>query len=71
MLSIPVLVVDRATLETMFGLERKFMEQWLAGGEPPIPQMPHIPGKPMKFHVPTFEAWYLRYFQTGGEPKKH
>jgi hypothetical protein len=65
-LSIPVLVVDRRTLMAMFSLERTFMEAWLTKGVGRIPQMPHIPGRPVMFHVPSFEAWYLEHFQRGG-----
>lgn len=68
MMSIPVLVVDRATIATMFALERSFIERWLApqGKRDAIPQMPHLPGKPVKFHVPSVERWLLKYFQNGG-----
>lgn len=70
MISIPVMVVDRSTISTMFALERTFVERWLEGGEGPIPMMPHIPGKPVKFHVPSVERWLLDYFQRGGESLK-
>lgn len=36
-------------------------------GKSPIPQMPHIPGRPVKFHLPTLREWRLKYFLRGGE----
>lgn len=62
--------VERDEMMFRFSLERAFVERWMAGGEGHIPQMPHIPGvgKSTRFHLPTVEAWLLRYFQKGGEP---
>ncbi len=68
-MNIPVEVVDRKTIATILDLERDFIAQWLDAGEGAIPQMPHIPGKPVKFHIASVREWLLAYFQKGGVPK--
>jgi hypothetical protein len=68
-LSIPVLVVDRRTIMAMLDLSPAFVERWLARGAGDIPQMPHFPGKPVRFHIAEVEAWYLKHFQRGGRQR--
>lgn len=62
-------IVERDEMMMAFSLERAFVERWLEGGHGDIPQMPHLPtiGKATRFHLPSVEAWLLRYFQKGGE----
>lgn len=61
--------ITRDALEYEFCLERAFVDRWLAGGEPPIPQIPHIRGigKAIRFHGPSVTEWLLKYFQRGGD----
>lgn len=75
-MNIPVHVVDRKTLQTMYDLDDAFVTRWLEAGEGDIPQMPHIAaGSPRggqkcgkaKFHLPSFERWFLNHFQRGGD----
>lgn len=63
-------IVTRDELMFLLSLERQFIERWIAQGMDDIPPLPHINGvgKGTRFHLPTVEAWLLKYFQKGGEP---
>lgn len=61
-------IVTRAELMVLRGLERQFLDRWMRAGEGDIPQMPHLPGlgREVRFHLPSVDAWLLKYFQVGG-----
>ena len=62
-------IVDRETLMVVRNLERQFLDQWTKAGAGSIPQMPHMPnlGRGVRFHLPSVDAWLLKYFQAGGD----
>jgi hypothetical protein len=67
--------VDRREAAFILGITDAEFEAWLsdssakefAAGKSKIPQMPHIPGRPVRFHLPTLRTWFLTYFLKGGE----
>ncbi len=64
-------IVTRDELLVVRGLERQFIEKWLAGDDGDVPQMPHLPnlGRGIRFHLPSVDQWLLQYFQVGGVKK--
>lgn len=74
-MAIDVKVVSVAIAGVMFDLPETFFAHWCSpdadkdfqNGHSSIPRMPHIPGKPKKVHLETFERWFLEYHQVGGE----
>lgn len=67
MITLTVETVDRATLQTVLGLERSFMERH-AERVGNIPAMPRLnTGRPAKYHLPSVRAWLLKHFQVGGD----
>ena len=62
-------IVERDTLMVVRGLERQFIDNWTKSGSGQIPAMPHMPalGRGVPFHLPSVDAWLLKYFQTGGD----
>lgn len=66
-MTLTVEVVDRAMIETLFSLERSFMELH-AEQVGDIPAMPRMKiGRHFKYHIPSVRAWLLKNFQVGGE----
>ncbi len=67
--------VSRKELEVFLGLPREFVDLWLHedrakeydAGRNPVPQIPHLAMRPMRFHLPTVRAWLLKHHQKGGD----
>ncbi len=66
-LSITREVVTRAEAGFILGITENEFTTWLESGTDNIPQMPHIPGKPVRFYLPALRQWWLTHFQKGGE----
>ena len=60
-------VVTRAEAGFILGITENEFTTWLERGIGDIPQMPHIPGKPVRFYLADLRKWWLTYFQKGGE----
>lgn len=70
-------VVSKAEASLILGIYESEFDTWLhesaavnyAAGKTKIPQMPHIPGRPIRFPLAALREWWFKYFVHGGEPE--
>lgn len=62
-------ILSREEAAYMFNISESEFEMWLSpyAGYSPIPQMPHIAGRPKKFPAELLREWRLKYFMKGGD----
>jgi hypothetical protein len=76
-LTIPREVVDKREAGMILGIENSDFDTYLseqhakdfAAGRTKIPQMPHIPGRPVKFYLVRLREWHQRFFERGWKPE--
>lgn len=70
-------VVDRREAGLILGIEERDFDTYLSekqardhtAGRSPVPPMPHIPGRPVKFYLSQLREWHQRFFVKGWKPE--
>jgi hypothetical protein len=77
-MNIPIEVITRDQAAIQFGITDAEFDAYLSedaakdfkAGKSTIPQMPHRPGRPVKFLTEDLREWLRTYLHKGGATKK-